>query len=482
MECDPRDTGGTTEAYFTPPSEPNGERAGRGRNISPTPDRHVCEDRHEGEGAYEDGHADDFTTVTGRAGKKRAQKEQAALERLRKELANTSKGVFKVTLRRKPISSEVRPNFQFASGNLMSIFKELHQLFPNCSLTGGIDGVHVWAPTLTVAHDIMKVCKLGNIYVEASCDSLSSFKARIDNVSMVFTEEELLAELGSVGVTNVRKMPYTTVGGRTRQVGRVLLVFDRPPPPSVFLGYRVHAVTMEAAKPLICYNCQRLGHHSSSCRLPRACKRCGQQGHLASDCTNGFRCVNCKGAHLAGSSECPRVVFLSEKNRLMMEARVLQQVRESRPSAVIAAVAKDTASQRPDASLTVTPGTQLAPAKSYASVVRSIAVVEDGVPAPTVLLPKQRVLPIARRASRKPRPNGQLTRRYGKRPTARANTTEMKKPATGLSSLVGLLKDFNPQATKALRMLVSQLQPLLHLAQLLQGDRATKNRKQYGRR
>lgn len=243
-------------------------------------------------------------------------------------------------------------------------------------------------------------------------------------------------------------------------------------------------MTIEAAKPLICYNCQRLGHHSSTCRLPRACKRCGQQGHLASDCTNGFRCVNCKGAHLAGSSECPRVVFLAEKNRLMMEARVLQQVRETHPSAVITTVAKDTASQRPDTTLTVTPGTQVAPAKSYASVVRSIAVVEDGVPAPTVLLPKQRVLPVARRASRKPRPNDQLTRRYGRRPTARANATETrsKKQATGLSSLVGLLNDFNPQAAKALRMLVSQLQPLMHLAQLLQGDRATKNRKQYGRR
>lgn len=306
--------------------------------------------------------------------------------------------------------------------------------------------------------------------VIATCNSLSSFKARIEQVTMAFTVEEIVTELAPDGVVSAQKFPYKRPGHNSSHTGKVLLVFDRPPPPSVFLGYKAHPVIMEAAKPLTCFNCQRLGHHSSRCSLPRACRRCGEHNHLAAACPNAARCVNCKGSHAAGSNACPRVAFHAERNRLLMEARLLQQVRASAPTAFIAAEVQNP----PDHSNTTASDTirtpPPAPTRTFATVVRSITVAEDGGTAPAVLLPKERPIPRKRRSVR---PSRRPTRFTRQRPPKKRKTAASRKKTTvdefgSLSVVADLLQAFNPKAAEAVRILMTHLKPLLSLVKVLQ--------------
>lgn len=412
-----------------------------------------------------------YTLVATRSEKKRAAKEEAALERLRQDLSDSKKGVFKIVLR--PIQQpEARTSpAGFPSGSLLHLFKDLHQRFPSCALSGDTSSICLWAPTLELAKELLAVTTVAGSAVAASCSSLSSFKARIEQVSMAFTVEEIVTELAPLGVVSAQKFPYRRVQSVTTGMGKVLLGFDRPPPPSVFLGYKSHTVIMEAARPLLCFNCQRLGHHSSQCSLPRACKRCGGHDHLGANCSNHPRCVNCKGPHPAGSSECPRVAFYAEKNRLLMEARVLQQVRALTPSAAIAPEIIEKPADRHAAAPT--------PGKTFASVVRGIAVTENGVTAPAVLLPKPRPFPRKQRATRLRR----LPARPARRPKMKQQkpTAPRAKPVTGqfdgLAATADLLQAFSPQAAKAVRTLMTHLQPLLSLVQLFQKRNAPSNRK-----
>lgn len=416
------------------------------------------------------GQSDDgYTVVMGKAMKKKLHKEELALETLKNELARIDKGVFKVTLRKRSDLTQEGVG-GFAPGSLMNVFKELHRMFPSCSLGGGANGIHVWAPSVELARTVVGVTTVAGIAVEALCSSLSTFRARIDQVSMAFTEEEIVKELRPAGVVSAQRVPYLGVGGKPSQLGKVRLVFSQPPPTNVFLGYRLHPVVMEAERPLICFNCQRLGHHASGCSLPRACKRCGGQGHLAANCGNRPRCVNCKGAHAAGSSQCPRVAFVAEKNRLMMEARVLRHVQTSQPSAFID---NDGSASGPAIPSAASFSEHPAPARSYASVVRSVTVAEHGTPTTAVFLPKPRAIPSKRR--RPPRIN-KIARASSKLSAKRQSTRTMRVKSTAkglgcLSSLTGLLQGFNPQLAKALATLVEQLTPLLSLAKMLQGGR-----------
>lgn len=424
--------------------------------------------------------ADGYTLVVHKAERKKLLKEEAALEKLKSELASSSKGVFKVTLRRKPTCAE-EAVAGFSAGSLMSIFKEQHNMLPACSLGGGTDGICLWAPTVEEAQKALRISIVAGIPVQALCSSFSSFRARIDQVSMAFTVEEIVAELTPVGVVTAQKVPYIGKEGKPTQLGRVRLLFSQPPPTSVFLGYRTHAVTMEVEKPLICFNCQRLGHHSSRCSWPRACRQCGGQGHLAANCSNRPHCVNCRGPHAAGSGECPRIAFAAEKNRLMMEARVLQQVRISAPSAFINGGNPEV---RPSGVSESSSPAQPTMARTYASVVRSIAVAENGEPAPAVLLPKPRTIPKKRRsthhASTKLRRG--ISRKSKRRNMAKGPAKAKAKGTAGLSAVAALLHGFTPELAAALAALVKQLKPLLALVRLLQGDRRSPTKTHNGQR
>lgn len=85
-----------------------------------------------------------FATVASRKSKKTALRENRELEKLKQEVQSQSVGVFKVVLRRE--STEPNQKGVFREGTLLKMFKEIHDAFPACKVSGGTDGIVVWAP------------------------------------------------------------------------------------------------------------------------------------------------------------------------------------------------------------------------------------------------------------------------------------------------------------------------------------------------
>jgi hypothetical protein len=57
-------------------------------------------------------------------------------------------------------------------------------------------------------------------------------------------------------------------------------------------------------KILQCFNCQKVGHTSSSCPNSTVCLRCGGNHHHK-DCSATLKCANCDGPHAACARKCP---------------------------------------------------------------------------------------------------------------------------------------------------------------------------------
>lgn len=417
--------------------------------------------------AAKDG-CDEFTMVTSRTERRQARRERQALERLQTNVRAQSVGIFRVIFRR-PVTADGQ-ECCFKEGTLLGVFKQLQSALPDCRVSGGTTEVVVWAPSLESARRAMNITELGGDPVTAICKGLSSFKARITGVSPAFTDAEILAELSSVGVTHVRRLLGARVHNKPPvKLNRVILTFDRQPPTSVILASRVHPVVLEVDNPMLCYNCLRLGHLADKCLLPKACRRCGQTGHLAAACRGSPRCVNCKGPHAAGATECPRTAYVRERNRILMEARVLQQVRAAEPAA---AIDEKLVISQPASLSDVAPRAENL-AVTYATVVRGVAVEKEGKSVPTVLLPKP--LPIKAACTARPRRRALGTRRPAARPrrplsSARRKTRARSNPGgmlKRLSSVAGLLGGLSPELADAVKVIMGVLRPLVKLLPLV---------------
>lgn len=176
--------------------------------------------------------------------------------------------------------------------------------------------------------------------------------------------------------------------------------------------------------------------------------------------------------HAAGASDCPRIAFFREKSRILMEARILQQVRAAEPAATIG----ETRDFPPlaEADSAHTPPRSENQGTTYAAAVRGVTVERDGKAVTTVLLPK----PVA---VRRPRQRKHLMRtrrslkknlpqRSRKVPSTVSNFGEL---LSGLGPAIGLLGSINPELAKALKVIVKGLQPLLKLLPLLKQLKAT---------
>lgn len=420
-----------------------------------------------GSGELLDQDENNFVTVESRSQKKIAFRENRDLERLKMNIQANEASIFKVVIRKNPAEGGKADGFK--EGTLLGLFKEVQVAFPSCKITGGSRGIVVGATSLDIARRALLIRTLGGQPVTASCAALSSFKARIYGVNPVFTEQEILTELSPAGVTHVKRLMSTAPGDKRRPLSKVVLTFDRQPPPSVALASRVYAVTLEADRPPLCFNCLRTGHFADRCNLPKACRRCGKHDHLAAQCTNTPWCVNCKGMHAAGAASCPRIAYLHERNRIMMEARALQQAQVMNPEAVI------------DEGLRAATTTSLAseatssaePTKTFAAVVRGIAVEKEGKIVPAVLLPKPKKIT---------RPKQRRSRRVTRKRTLRAPACSARGAADAnqiledLSSLSKLLVAIDPQLAEAVRTVSRTLQPLLALVPLVQRIKVSSTR------
>ncbi len=118
-------------------------------------------------------------------------------------------------------------------------------------------------------------------------------------------EAEILDNLSSQGVTEVRKITIQREGSRIN-TGTIILTFGLPTlPTSVKCGYMVVKVDTFIPNPLRCFKCQRYGHHRMNCKRDLACARCGVVGHEDKECRCEPHCVNCEGSHGSFSRDCP---------------------------------------------------------------------------------------------------------------------------------------------------------------------------------
>ena len=134
------------------------------------------------------------------------------------------------------------------------------------------------------------------------------------------TEEEILSDLRGDGVTHIRRITSFRDGQR-RDTSLLVLTFDSTTlPEKLVIGWLRKDVRVFVPNPLRCYNCQRFGHGSTSCRQPARCQKCGEAPHEGSDCTSPKSCLNCGSAdHLVSSSQCP--VWKDEKQVCEVKAK-----------------------------------------------------------------------------------------------------------------------------------------------------------------
>ena len=134
------------------------------------------------------------------------------------------------------------------------------------------------------------------------------------------SENEILSDLRGDGVTHVRRIT-TFRDGQRRDTSLLVLTFDSTTlPEKLNIGWLRKDVRVFIPNPLRCYNCQRFGHGSSSCRQPARCPKCGKAPHEGSECSSPKSCLNCGSTeHLVSSSQCP--VWREEKQVCEVKAK-----------------------------------------------------------------------------------------------------------------------------------------------------------------
>ena len=135
-------------------------------------------------------------------------------------------------------------------------------------------------------------------------------------------EAELLSELQSQNVTEVRAISVMKDGMR-RRTNTTILTFAQPTiPPYLKAGYYNVPVEQYLPNPLRCYKCQKYGHHQSLCRHPAACARCGQAAHGEEPCSGPPHCINCSGGHSAFDKTCSKWLHEREITKVKVSQNV----------------------------------------------------------------------------------------------------------------------------------------------------------------
>ena len=125
------------------------------------------------------------------------------------------------------------------------------------------------------------------------------------------SDEEILEELSSQGITHLQRI-HVTRNGNKIATGTFIVTFNRPVlPNAISVGYLKVKVQVYIPNPIRCFKCQRYGHFKSSCTHNEVCAKCGQTGHESEQCNNAPNCVNCSGKHAANAKDCPK--WLEEK-------------------------------------------------------------------------------------------------------------------------------------------------------------------------
>lgn len=118
------------------------------------------------------------------------------------------------------------------------------------------------------------------------------------------TEQEIVAELESIGVTEVKRIK-TKVADQLEDTASHILTFNTPKlPTSIKVAFHNLPIRPYIPAPLRCYRCQQFGHSAAKCSKPQICI-CDKPLHEGKRCETEVICINCKGNHNARSRNCP---------------------------------------------------------------------------------------------------------------------------------------------------------------------------------
>lgn len=237
---------------------------------------------------------------------------------------------------------------------------------------------------------IMELAKIEDTNVTVTTHRSLNFSKGVVSESELFhcSDAEIEKELAEQGVVAARRILIRKNGEEMKTKHIVLTFNSTTPPDSVNAAYLRCKVRPYIPNPRRCFQCQRFGHGSGSCRGKPTCARCGGKAHENERCEKEPHCVNCSGNHGAYSRSCP--VWKNEKE--VMTIKTTQNVSYLEAKKRLSFQQKGTFAEvvrRGPAPSLVSVGTQVE-LKDLVSAVRPPPVREAGLPQrPALMRPTQ---------------------------------------------------------------------------------------------
>ncbi|XP_055592682.1 uncharacterized protein LOC129744269 [Uranotaenia lowii] len=123
------------------------------------------------------------------------------------------------------------------------------------------------------------------------------------------SEEEILKELKSQGVTAVRKITKYIEKKQVNTPMMVLTFGSTKLPKEVYFGWIKVSIRTYYESPMFCKNCLNYRHTKKRCDQTTRCTRCaGNHPNTENSCKEVFRCPHCpdgKNEHSAAGRKCP---------------------------------------------------------------------------------------------------------------------------------------------------------------------------------
>ncbi|XP_055591442.1 uncharacterized protein LOC129743433 [Uranotaenia lowii] len=140
---------------------------------------------------------------------------------------------------------------------------------------------------------------------------------------IMMKDEEIVKELASSHVTEVKRITRKNSKGKFEETGAFILTFDLGTlPNSIDAAFYQCKVRPYVPFPLRCMTCLRYGHKKDQCKGNGICANCANLFHDKTPCATTVTCVNCRGNHSALSRECPIFIDEFEIQRIRVEERV----------------------------------------------------------------------------------------------------------------------------------------------------------------
>ncbi|XP_077532424.1 uncharacterized protein LOC144144794 [Haemaphysalis longicornis] len=312
----------------------------------------------------------------------------------------------------------------------LSIAKALNQLVGtnyNARKLQNVD-VLVEVHTREQSAKIVQLAKIDNTNVTLTTHRSLNLSKGVISESELFhcSDAEIETELAEQGVVAARRILIRKNGEEIKTKHVVLTFSSTTPPDSVNAAYLRCRVRPYIPNLRRCFQCQRFGHGSGSCRGKPTCARCGGKAHENERCEKEPHCVNCSGNHGAYSRSCP--VWKNEKE--VMTIKTTQNLSYPEAKRRLSFQQKGTFAEvvrRGPAPSLVSVGTQVE-LRDLVSAVRPPPVPEAGLPQRPALTQSTQVDRVDRSADCSlPQPSTQVG------PDAVVPATDGVKEASGLT-------------------------------------------------